>query len=80
MKLYPELLRNRPHFAFPMAAAGERQRINCSHYDCNGKFVIRFPILHAAFFILPALLEAIRSNIWNEPNKMRDKYRYYTAE
>ena len=48
-------------------------------YDYNKTFMMRFPILYVAFFMLSALLETIRSITQNELDKVRDKYRYYAA-
>ena len=46
-------------------------------YDYNNTFMARFPILYVAFFMLSALLEALRSITQKELDRMRDKYRYY---
>lgn len=46
-------------------------------YEYNQTFVMRFPILYLAFFLLSTLLETIRSVTQDELNKMREKYRYY---
>lgn len=46
-------------------------------YEYNQTFIMRFPILYLAFFLLSTLLETIRSVTQDELDKMREKYRYY---
>ena len=46
-------------------------------YEYNQTFIMRFPILYLAFFLLSTLLETIRFVTQDELDKMREKYRYY---
>ena len=46
-------------------------------YEYNQTFIMRFPILYLAFFLLSTLLETIRSVTQDELDKMRENYRYY---
>ena len=48
-------------------------------YEYNPIFMVRFPILYAAVFLLSTLLETIRSVTQKELDKLREKYQYYAA-
>ncbi len=48
-------------------------------YDYSPTFMMRFPILYVAFYLLSMVLETVRSAAQNELDRLRDKYRYYAA-
>ena len=48
-------------------------------YPYNKTFMMRFPILYTASFLLSSLLEAIRAATQAELDKLRDQYKYQAA-
>ena len=48
-------------------------------YDYNKTFLMRFPILYTAFFLLSLLLETIRATTQAELDRMREQYKYRAA-
>lgn len=48
-------------------------------YDYNKTFMMRFPILYTAFFLLSLLLETIRATTQAELDRMREQYKYRAA-
>ena len=48
-------------------------------YDYNPTYMMRFPVLYVAFFLISVLLETIRATTQRELDRLRDKYRYYAA-
>ncbi|MBQ9543617.1 MAG: GGDEF domain-containing protein [Clostridia bacterium] len=48
-------------------------------FGYNETFMMRFPILYIAFFLLSALLETIREITQRELDRLRDTYKYLSA-
>ncbi|MDD6050278.1 MAG: GGDEF domain-containing protein [Clostridiales bacterium] len=52
---------------------------SCLRYEYSATFMMRFPLLYAAFFFLSLLLEIIREATQKQLDQLRNRYEYLSA-